>query len=217
MDVTDNAKNLINEIEVISKDVCIVAASKMQNISEMNLAMFGGITVFGENKVQEFIEKYGKIDCKWHFIGHLQTNKVKYVVGKVDLIHSVESIKLVDEIDKLARKLDIVQKILIEINIGREESKHGVLPENFDDIYSYSKTKSNVLVVGIMSVMPKCADEELYLQLKEIYDRMKKEDDNISVLSCGMSNDYITAVRCGANMVRIGTKIFGNRDYSKET
>lgn len=215
MDIAQNVKNLIEELDRYS-DICVVAASKMQGIQEMEIARTVGINVFGENRVQEFLEKYGKIDCEWHFIGHLQTNKVKYIVGKVDLIHSVDSCKLIDEIDKCAKRSNIKQKILLEINIGGEESKSGVSPNDFDYIYSYAKEKSNVSVVGIMSVMPINANEELYLQLQTIYDRIKKQDSNIKILSCGMSGDYLTAIKYGSNMVRIGTKIFGKRDYSKE-
>lgn len=211
MSITENANNLIKEIGTLNKCVTIVAASKTQGIENIKLARLGGITVFGENRVQEFSEKFGKIDVKWHFIGHLQTNKVKKVVGKAELIHSVDSKRLVDEIDKCAEKLGVIQKVLLEINIGREESKSGVLPENFDELYYYTISKKGVNVVGIMSVMPKNADEELYLQLKEIYDRIRKENENIAILSCGMSGDYETAIKNGSNMIRIGTKIFGRR------
>lgn len=211
MSITENANNLINEIEKLNKCVTIVAASKTQGVENIERARLGGITVFGENRVQEFSEKFGKIDVKWHFIGHLQTNKVKQVVGKAELIHSVDSKRLVDEIDKCAEKLGVTQKVLLEINIGREESKSGVLPENFDELYYYTISKKSVNVVGIMSVMPKNADEELYLQLKEIYDRIRKENENIAILSCGMSGDYETAIKNGSNMIRIGTKIFGRR------
>lgn len=211
MNITENANNLIKEIEALNKCVTIVAASKTQGIGNIEQARLGGITVFGENRVQEFSEKFEKIDVKWHFIGHLQTNKVKQVVGKAELIHSVDSKRLVDEIDKCAEKLGVIQKVLLEINIGREESKSGVLPENFDELYYYTISKKSVNVVGIMSVMPKNADEELYLQLKEIYDRIRKENENIAILSCGMSGDYETAIKNGSNMIRIGTKIFGRR------
>ncbi len=211
MNITENANNLIKEIEALNKCVTIVAASKTQGIGNIEQARLGGITVFGENRVQEFSEKFGKIDVKWHFIGHLQTNKVKQVVGKAELIHSVDSKRLVDEIDICAEKLGVIQKVLLEINIGREESKSGVLPENFDELYYYTISKKSVNVVGIMSVMPKNVDEELYLQLKEIYDRIRKENENIAILSCGMSGDYETAIKNGSNMIRIGTKIFGRR------
>ena len=216
MTITENAKNLIEEVRRDFGNVLIVAASKMQSIENIELAKLGGIEVFGENKVQEFIEKYGKTKCRWHFIGHLQTNKVKYLVGKVELIQSVDSKKLLNEIQKCASKLGIIQDVLLEINVGKEESKSGVIPEEFDDLYAYANKLPNVRVCGIMSVMPKDCNEKLYLQLRQIYDKIENNNDNISFLSCGMSGDYRLALKYGANVIRIGTNIFGKRDYSKE-
>ncbi|MEG1520035.1 MAG: YggS family pyridoxal phosphate-dependent enzyme [Clostridia bacterium] len=211
MSIFENTKNLIDEVNSMSNDVLIVAASKMRTVDEIEECKRGGIEVFAENRVQEFVDKVDLTDVKWHFVGQLQTNKVKYLVGRVELIHSVDSEKLADEISKIARKKNVTQEILIEINIGGEETKGGVSEANFDNLYLHCQNLPNVKVVGIMSVMPKSASTKLYLRIKEIYDKIRIENKDIKYLSVGMSGDYQRAIEYGANVIRIGTKIFGAR------
>ncbi|MEG1804834.1 MAG: YggS family pyridoxal phosphate-dependent enzyme [Clostridia bacterium] len=211
MSIFENTKNLIDEVNSMSNDVLIVAASKMRTVDEIEECKRGGIEVFAENRVQEFVDKVDLTDVRWHFVGQLQTNKVKYLVGRVELIHSVDSEKLADEISKIAQKKNVTQEILIEINIGCEETKGGVSEANFSNLYEYCHNLPNVKVVGIMSVMPRSAPTKLYLRIKEIYDRIRKENKDIKYLSVGMSGDYQRAIECGANVIRIGTKIFGAR------
>lgn len=215
MSIRENVKNLIDEINSLSSDVLIIGASKTRTIEEITEAKEAGIEVFAENRVQEFVEKENLANLRWHFIGQLQTNKAKYLVGKVEVIHSVDNEKLADEISKLALNRNVVQQILIEINIGQEESKGGVLKKDFEKLYTHCQNLPNIKVVGIMTVMPKFAEKELYLKIKQLYDKLKIENNEIRYLSVGMSNDYALAIECGANVVRIGTKIFGARSVNK--
>lgn len=215
MSIRENVKNLIDEINSLSSDVLIIGASKTRTIEEITEAKEAGIEIFAENRVQEFVEKENSANLRWHFIGQLQTNKAKYLVGKVEVIHSVDNEKLADEISKLALNRNVVQQILIEINIGQEESKGGVLEKDFEKLYTHCQNLPNIKVVGIMTVMPKFAEKELYLKIKQLYDKLKIENNEIRYLSVGMSNDYSLAIECGANVVRIGTKIFGARSVNK--
>lgn len=215
MSVYENAKNLIEEVKTLNDKVIIVAASKMQTIDKILEAKEAGIEYFAENRAQEFRDKEPLIEVKWHFIGSLQTNKAKYVVGKVLLIHSVDNIKLIDEINRLAENKGIIQNILLEVNVGEEESKSGASLKDFDNLYTYALKQKNILVCGLMSVMPKGADVKLYLIIKNLYDKIRKTNDNIQYLSVGMSGDYVVAIKNGANIIRIGTKIFGERNYSE--
>ncbi len=213
MSIAENVNKLLLEVAELSSDVLVVAASKMRITSEILEARDAGILVFAENRVQEFVDKVDNTPVNWHFIGKLQTNKVKFVVGKVDVIHSCDSLKLAEKINQVAKDRRVVQKILLEINIANEESKGGISKENFDNLYFQCENMENIQVVGIMSVLPKNSNIELYLQLKKIYDRIKLENKNVQYLSMGMSNDYQTAIACGANVIRVGTKIFGARSY----
>lgn len=215
MTIKENAIQIIEEVKQLNSDVIIIAASKTQSEDSILEAKAAGINYFAENRVQEFVKKQ-LIGVNWHFIGNLQKNKVKYLVGKVQLIHSVDSIDLVDEINRIAHNKNVIQDILIEINVGKETSKSGVLLENFDNLYNYALKLQNVVVCGIMAVMPKNSSEELYLIMKELYDRIKNNNPNIKYLSMGMSNDYVTAIKYGANIIRLGTKIFGSRNYENK-
>ena len=205
------------------KDIVLVAATKMNDAARVREAISAGVDACGENRVQELLEKYeqGAYDgAPLHFIGTLQTNKVKYIVGKVSLIQSVNSLKLAKEISKCAEKLGIVQDILIEINIGGEESKSGADEKDaFELVENISKLPS-VRVRGLMTIPPISHDEEtqkrFFLKMKQLFiDIGAKKYDNISMefLSMGMSGDYRKAIECGANMVRVGTGIFGARHY----
>ena len=182
-----------------------------------------GIRDFGENKVQELCEKYDEFhkDVRWHLLGHLQRNKVKYIVGKVNLIHSVDSIELIREIEKRYKKENLIADILIQINIGRETQKYGVLEENIYDIMEEVKSCDNVKVKGLMAIIPKGNKEENKAYFDKMYNIFKelknKQFNNVSmdILSMGMTHDYLEAIEAGSNMVRIGEGIFGKRDYSK--
>ena len=198
-------------------DIKIIAATKTVECDRINLLPSCGISIAGENKVQELIDKYDHCkDIEWHFIGNLQTNKVKYIIDKVTLIHSLDRESLADETDKQAAKIDKTADVLIEVNIGREESKGGVYEENLRELTDYVLSKKNIRLKGLMSVLPIGADESLYKRVKELYDEMKNRlGKQIDTLSMGMSGDYEIAVRAGANTVRVGSVLFGNRIYNK--
>lgn len=204
-------------------DITLVAATKMNDAERVREAVAAGIDVCGENRVQELLEKYeqGAYEGRpLHFIGTLQTNKVKYIVGKVDVIQSVNSEKLAREISKCAEKIGIVQDILLEVNIGGEENKSGADPES---VFSLAEAVSKIPAVrvrGLMTIPPISDDvrtqKSFFLKMKQLFiDIGAKKYDNINMefLSMGMSADYKEAIRCGANMVRVGTGIFGARRY----
>ena len=181
-------------------------------------AVNAGVTVIAENRVQEFREKSPMLaNVRQDFIGHLQTNKVKYLVGKVSLIHSVDSSALAKEISLRAQKLGVTQDILVEINIGGELSKSGFAPDSAETAIKEISALPALKVCGLMAMLPKSDEDEirekLCLQMREIYDKIRKErnDSAFRYLSMGMSADYKTAVRCGSNMVRLGTALFGQR------
>lgn len=220
MSISENYTRIKEEL---SDQIELISVSKTRTIEEINEAYEIGARNFGENKVQELIDKYDKLpkDIKWHLIGHLQRNKVKYIVGKVALIHSLDSVRLLEEIEKQYEKHSMCADTLIQINIGREESKTGILLENLDELINAVENCKNVKVKGIMVTIPK-GDEEscrfYFEKTREIFDNlMKKSYNNISmeVLSMGMSGDYKTAIKAGSNMVRIGEGIFGKRNYNK--
>ena len=208
-----------NEIEAVKREygltqnVTIVAASKTVAPERINNLPNCGITIAGENRVQELLEKYDSVSgVEWHLIGALQTNKVKYVIDKVSLIHSLDRVSLADEIDRQASKHGIKMPVLIEVNTGREESKSGIMPEDALEFMKYVVSKPNLVLKGVMGVFPINAPDELYEQLKQISDQAK-ELYGADILSAGMSNDYLKAIRFGSNMVRIGSAIFGKREY----
>lgn len=219
LSIEQNVRNIKNTIE---KDVTLIAVSKTKPVEEIEKVYQVGIRNFGENKVQEFVDKYDKLpkDIKWHLIGHLQRNKVKYVVGKVYLIHSLDSIRLLQEIEKQYASEGKTAKVLIQINIGREDSKTGILLEELEELLAACENCNNVEVKGLMAVIPKGNEEECrryFSKMKDIFETLKKRDfKNIKmeVLSMGMTGDYIIAMEEGANMVRIGEGIFGKRNYN---
>ena len=207
----------------ISKDVTVICVSKTRKIHEIEEAYASGARDFGENKVQELLEKYDSIseDVKWHFIGHLQTNKVKYIVGKVHLIHSLDSIRLLHEIEKRYGANHEIANLLIQVNIGKESTKTGVDVEEIDSIINAAKECSNIRIKGLMATIP-IGDEEscrrYFMQMKTIFDDLKTyEHKNVSMefLSLGMSGDYHIALEVGSNMIRLGDSIFGKREYKK--
>ena len=228
--VTENLKIVENKISAAAEksgrkrsDVLLVAVTKTHPPKMINEAIKAGVTDIGENKPQEIRDKYDDVlKVNWHMIGHLQTNKVKYVVGKCVLIHSVDSVKLAEEIDRQARKTGIVQDILIEVNISGEETKSGINPEKIYEMLDIIKDFQNIRVRGLMTIAPKtdnCITSKLHFDNihKLFVDIRQKKYDNISMdyLSMGMSGDYEQAIECGANIVRVGSAIFGARNYSK--
>lgn len=202
-------------------DITLVAVTKTHPTEMMNTAIECGVTDIGENKPQEVRDKFSDVlPVKWHLIGHLQTNKIKYIIDKVCLIHSVDSIHLMDEIDKQAKKHDKVMDILIEVNISGEESKSGISPAELDSLLIHAGALSNIKVRGLMTVAPKLYNgvtntlhfnnmNKLFIDIKG------KKYDNVTMdyLSMGMSGDFEEAIECGSNMVRVGSAIFGKREY----
>lgn len=205
------------------KDVTLIAVSKTKPVETLREAYDLGVRVFGENKVQELCDKYEALpkDIHWHMIGHLQRNKVKYIIDKVDLIHSVDSIRLAETIEKEAAKKDIVARILVEVNVAGEDTKFGLAPEEVDGFIDEISTYSHIEVAGLMTIAPYVQNPE---ENRSIFARLRKlsvdiasknvDNVNVSILSMGMTNDYEVAVEEGATMVRVGTGIFGERDYS---
>jgi hypothetical protein len=218
--VTENLKELVNKIP---SNVTLIAVSKYQPLEPMREAYEFGIRNFGESKVQELIFKFDNFykDVNWHFIGHLQTNKVKYIVGKVNLIHSLDSIKLLKEIEKSYSKNNLVANVLMQVNIGREENKYGILEEDLDKLIDEVEKCSFVKVKGIMAILPKgdeASNRMYFSKVHHIWSKLKEKNfKNITmeILSMGMTNDYSIAIEEGSNMVRIGEGIFGHRNYNK--
>ena len=205
------------------EDVTLVAVTKTHGADVINEAIKCGVTDIGENKVQEILEKYDDVlPVRWHLIGHLQTNKVKYIIDKVCMIHSVDSVHLMDEIERSAIKKGIpAMDILIEVNISGEESKFGVRPDEVDTLLSHAAELERVKVKGLMTILPKnCENVTRTLLFNNIcklfIDIKSKTYDNVSMekLSMGMSGDFEEAIKHGANMVRVGSKIFGERKYN---
>lgn len=204
-------------------EVRLLAATKMNDAGRVREAVRAGVDICAENRVQEFLAKNAVnayAPCCVHFIGHLQKNKVKYLVGAVELIHSVDSIELMDAISRRAEALGIVQDVLIEVNIGGEASKSGVSPEELDALLAHAALCGGLRVKGLMAIPPAAsAGEENRWYFRRMYelfvDIRRKTYDNVSMaeLSMGMSGDYEEAVRCGATIVRLGTALFGPRNY----
>ncbi len=206
------------------KEVTLIAVSKTKPIQMIQEAIEAGKKEFGENKAQEMKEKQETLpkDLKWHFIGHLQTNKVKYVVGRAALIHSVDSLHLAEAIEKESAKQNLVSDILVEVNVAQESSKFGLKTEEVEQLIREIAKFPHIHVCGLMTIAPYVSDPEqnrgIFCQLKKLsVDIATKNIDNIdmSVLSMGMTGDYEVAVEEGATHVRVGTGIFGERDYSK--
>ncbi len=206
------------------EDITFLAATKTVDPEFINYAISLGLKFIGENKVQELLSKYESYDLQnsqLHFIGHLQTNKVRQIVGKVSMIQSVDSIRLAQEISRQSAKQGITTDILIEVNVGREENKSGVLPENLEELLCQIALFENISVKGLMAIPPICENEQKirgYFQIMRnmFLDISTKKIDNIKMdtLSMGMSSDYREAILEGANLVRIGSSLFGARIYN---
>ncbi len=223
--IKENYETIVKNIEKAAngREVIFLSAIKTVSAEDVNYAVSLGLEYIGENRVQEFLAKNDSINpsAHRHFIGHLQTNKVKDIVGKVELIHSVDSIKLAKEISKQSLKLGIVTDILLEVNIGKEESKSGFYEEDVIPALIEISKLPGVFVKGLMTIPPVAEDNEqnrkyfskmfnLYIEIKS----NKLYNSNMEYLSMGMSSDYVTAIEEGANIVRIGTALFGHRNYN---
>ena len=205
------------------EEVMLIAVSKTKPVETLQEAYDLGVRIFGENKVQELTAKYEALpkDIHWHMIGHLQTNKVKYIIDKAELIHSVDSLKLAETIEKEAAKHDLIADILVEVNVAEEESKFGMKMEEVIPFVEKVSAFPHVRVRGLMTIAPFVEDPEenrsIFADLHKLYIDIKKknhDNDTVSVLSMGMTNDYEVAIEEGATMVRVGTGIFGARNYA---
>ena len=205
------------------EEVTLIAVSKTKPVETLQEAYDLGVRIFGENKVQELTAKYEALpkDIHWHMIGHLQTNKVKYIIDKAELIHSVDSLKLAETIEKEAAKHDLIADILVEVNVAEEKSKFGMKMEEVIPFVEKVSAFPHVRVRGLMTIAPFVEDPEenrsIFADLHKLYIDIKKknhDNDTVSVLSMGMTNDYEVAIEEGATMVRIGTGIFGARNYA---
>ena len=231
MSIKSNISEIRDKIEKArdfgnrNEKVTLMAVTKMHEVDEILESLDCGIEVIGENKAQELLQKYPYIKdkCKIHFIGHLQTNKVKSVIDKVDCIQSVDTLKLASEIDRCAAAINKVMDVLIEVNIGDEDSKYGIEEKDVTEFIKELSAFKNIRVRGLMCVLPIAASESeekniLFERMWRIFiDNKEKKYDNVSmdILSMGMSGDYESAIIHGANLVRVGTGIFGARNYNK--
>ena len=207
--------------EQLPEHVTLVAVSKTKPVSDIQAAYDAGQRIFGENKIQEMVNKYEVLpkDIEWHMIGHLQRNKVKYMAHFVDLIHGVDSLKTLKEINKQAHKHDRVINCLLQVRIAKEETKFGLTPADVSDIlYSEElKTFTNVKICGFMGMATFTKNENIlneeFSELETLYNLHKKQHPDFSILSMGMSGDYKLAMKNGSTMIRVGSSIFGARNY----
>ena len=231
MSISENIAAIRQQIDLAArrsgrtgKDITLVGASKMNGAAACREAIAAGIDVLGENRVQEMTQKLAENaydGAPLHFIGHLQRNKVKQVVGKVALIQSVGSVALLAAIEKTAEKLDIVQDILLEVNIGGEEAKSGFTPQELEEAARYAVSLAHVRVLGLMTIPPvekqPHGNMPFFTRMRELFVDINQKiyDNKLKYLSMGMSGDFADAIEAGGNMVRVGTAIFGARNYSK--
>ncbi len=221
--VLANIKSACEKSGRNENEVTLIAVSKTKPLSDIEELMTYGIKEYGENKVQELCEKYENVSSpvNWHLIGHLQTNKVKYIVDKACLIHSVDSVHLASEIEKQAEKKGVVADILVQVNIAHEDTKFGIDENSVYEMLDSIKDFSHIKVKGLMTIAPFVENPEENRQYfrkmhQLLLDIKSKNIDNIdmSILSMGMTNDYMVAIEEGATMVRVGTGIFGERNYN---
>ncbi|MBQ2270298.1 MAG: YggS family pyridoxal phosphate-dependent enzyme [Firmicutes bacterium] len=207
------------------QDVLLVAVTKTRTADEINEAIDAGITDIGENKVQEVVDKFDHVKpVRWHLIGHLQTNKVKYIIDKVCMIHSVDSMKLAKEIDKRAGQHGVTMDILIQVNAAQEESKFGITTDDTKQlVLDILEECPNIRIRGLMHIAPAADDpndvRQYFSQVKDLYEECGKIEHphlDFKYLSMGMSHDFGVAIEEGSNLIRVGTSIFGARDYSKK-
>ncbi len=221
--ITENIARAAEKSGRKPEDISFLAATKTVEPEFINYAISLGLKQIGENRVQELLSKYDEYNldnCELHFIGHLQTNKVRQIIGKVSMIQSVDSFHLAKEISRLSVKNGVTTDVLIEVNIGREENKSGVLTENLEELIGKISLLENIKIRGLMSVPPIC---DTKTEISKFFDNMyklfidisPKKSDNVCMdfLSMGMSDDYQEAILCGANMIRVGSRLFGARVY----
>ena len=233
MSITENIAEIRSRIAEAAKrsgrspeDILLIAVTKLHEPDEIEEAISTGISDIAENKVQEIQKKYDQIasPVRWHLIGHLQTNKVKYIIDKVVMIHSVDSLKLAEEIDKRAAAAGKTMDVLLQVNAAHEESKFGLDPKNVPQVMQdILEACPNVRIRGLMHMAPWSDDPEeirpYFREVKDLFDTLsavQHPNADLKYLSMGMSHDFETAIEEGANIVRIGTSIFGERDYSKK-
>jgi pyridoxal phosphate enzyme (YggS family) len=237
VDIKENIDNILEKIKVAaeksgrkSEDIILIAVSKTVDWEKAKEAVEAGVNNLGENRVQEITNKYEQFDnlnlnsnVNWHMIGHLQKNKVKYIIDKVNLIHSVENLELANEINKRAAQHNLISNVLIELNIGEEESKFGISDENVIEFVKSLEQFEHIKVLGLMTVAPYAENPEdvrwVFKKMKEIYNNISNinlRNTEMKYLSMGMTNDFEIAIEEGSNIVRIGTAIFGARDYTKK-
>ena len=226
MSIKENLVNINARIKAAAEaagrdagEIKLIAVTKTYPVDMMNEAISCGVTDVGENKAQEVRDKFERVrPVRWHLIGHLQTNKVKYVIDRCAMIHSVDSVRLMDEIERLAAAHDTDMDILIQVNISGEESKSGIAPEELNTLLSHAGELEHTHVKGLMTIAPLDDEAEPHFKnMKKLFDETaRKEYKNVSMeeLSMGMSGDFEAAIRCGATMVRIGSAIFGARNYN---
>ena len=220
--IEENVKKLLAETgeNPFGEKVTLVAAVKTQTVEDINRAIAAGITDIGDNHVQEFRDKYDGItgNPNRHFIGHLQTNKVKYLIGRTYLYQSVDRLELAEEISKRSERAGVVSDCLIQINIGNEETKGGFEYDEGLAVYQKISAMPTLKIKGLMAMLPFSDDEELLRTLakkmRTLFEKLREKDENIKYLSMGMSGDWKLCVECGSNMVRLGTSIFGARHYN---
>ncbi len=210
-------KNIQIIKQKIPKNVCLVAVSKTQSNDNIIRAYNTGQKIFGENKVQELIQKKEELpkDIKWHMIGHLQTNKVKFIAPFIDMIHSVDSLRLVNEIDKRAKQYNRIINCLLQVNITTEKTKFGFDIDKIDEIIEETLKFKNISIKGLMAMASNTNDKNKITKefslTNNLIKKVQKKYKNITVLSIGMSNDYLLAIENGSNMIRLGSSIFGKR------
>jgi pyridoxal phosphate enzyme (YggS family) len=220
MNISENIKHFKTEIP---SEVALVAISKTKPNEDILEAYEAGQRLFGENKIQEMTDKWEELpkDIEWHMVGHVQRNKVKYMAPFVSLIHAVDSLKLLKEIEKQAEKNDRQIRCLLQIKIAEEDSKYGMEIEEAKDILKSAayREMSHVEIVGLMGMATLTEDESKirseFSFLKRTFDDLKEQHSSFSILSMGMSGDYQIAIECGSNMIRVGSAIFGERNYNK--
>ena len=231
MSIQKNIADILKNVEASARkvgktlaDITVIAVTKTVDCERAKEAVSAGLNNLGENRVQEFMNKYEKMDnsdISWHIIGHLQTNKVKYIINKVKLIHSLDSVALAEEIDKRSGQRGVVTEVLIELNIGEEESKFGIKNYELIDFIKSVENFENIKISGLMTVAPYMENKEevrwVFKEMKRLYDLvsdMNFKNVKMKYLSMGMTNDYDVAIEEGSNVIRIGTAVFGSRIYN---
>lgn len=221
--VKNNITQACKRVNRSTSDVTLIAVSKTKPLSMLKECYEAGVRDFGENKVQEILEKYDQMptDVRWHMIGHLQRNKVKYIIDKVYMIHSVDSLRLAEEISRQAVKANLVVNILLEVNIANEDSKYGIAPEDIIDFVIEVCKLPGLSVKGLMTVAPYVdfseENRQHFVKMRQLcvdINAQNIDNKNINMLSMGMSGDYEVAIEEGATFIRVGTSIFGERNYS---